>query len=501
MIEKSTIEKPRTFNADLANLPAALAPLIPQQRWVVWSWEWREKRPKTETGGKWTKPPHQAHNPSLFAKSDDPSTWGSYADAIAAVTAGNADGIGFMLLKSEIAAGDLDHCVDPETGMIDGWAQKLRTEANGAYCEITVSGRGLRVIGISNGNKVHRKFTFNRETGAGLELYRNAARYITISGREIGSCVKLPPFDDFVDTMFARYGAAKSEAKGTTGAKNGTENNSGAFDFNSAGPQSQSNPQSIDYDEVIKNGAPEGQRSELFQGCVWHLAATGKSVEEITEELAQYPNGIGEKYADRLAEEVARSYGKYRSQKFAAATGASAASTAASNSWPQIYVLAGQLPRVVNEAETALLDASGDREVYQRGGLVVRPILSKLKASDNRDTWAWRIIEVTLPHMVEMLTCAAQFLKWDAPDRRRSFPLTPRTRSLRPTCTVKVAGNCRSFSASPIRRSCARTAPSASSRDTMRQAACYASSTITFRRSRKNRAVMMPRRRWQSLSN
>jgi hypothetical protein len=256
----STIEKPQTFNADLANLPAALAPLISQQRWVAWSWEWRAR--KNGKGGKWTKPPRQAHDLSLFAKSDDPSTWGNYADAVAAVTAGIADGIGFMLLKSEIAAGDLDHCVDPETGMIDVWAQKLREEANGAYCEITVSGRGLRVIGVSSGDGIHRKFTFNRETGAGLELYRNTARYITISGREIGSCAKLPPFDGFVDTMFARYNEAKSKTKGTT------------FDFNSAGPQS--NPQSIDYDDIIKSGAPEGQRSELFQACVWHLAVDGE---------------------------------------------------------------------------------------------------------------------------------------------------------------------------------------------------------------------------------
>ena len=43
---------------------------------------------------------------------------------------------------------------------------------------------------------------------------------------------------------------------------------------------------SIDYDEVIRNGAPNGQRSELFQACVWHLAAKGMSVEEIVAELA-----------------------------------------------------------------------------------------------------------------------------------------------------------------------------------------------------------------------
>jgi hypothetical protein len=312
-----------------------------------------------------------------------------------------------MLSKSDITAGDLDHCRDPETGMIDQWADKLHAEANGAYREVTVSGRGMRIIGITtSGQETQRKFTFDRETGAGLELYRNTARYITISGLEVGTCAALPALDGFIDTMLERYDGEARRAR-----TNGAHARRG-FDFNEAGPQ-------IDYEDVIRNGAPEGQRSELFQAVVWHLAVKGKAVEEIVEELTQYPHGIGEKYAGRLAEEVARSYSKWRSQKLTAATGADAgdASSAGSNSWPQIYVLAGQLPRVVNEAETALLNDR--REVYQRGGLVVRPILSKLKASGDRSTWAWRIIEVTQPHMVEMLTCAAQFLRYDG--RAKAF--------------------------------------------------------------------------------
>jgi hypothetical protein len=301
-------QRPQTFNGDLANLPAALVPLTLQERWVVWSWEWRSG--KKGANGKWTKPPRQASNPSRFAASNDPSTWGSYGDAVAAVVAGKADGIGFMLLKSEIAAGDLDHCRDPETGMVDAWAETLHAEANGAYREITVSGRGLRIIGIANGDEVHRKFTFDRKTGAGLELYRNTARYITISGCEIGSCAKLPPLDGFIDTAFARYASTAGGARARKGTQaNGSGTN--GLDFNNAGPQ----PSSIDYDEVIRNGAPEGQRSELFQACVWHLAGAGKSVEEIVEELALYPNGISEKYADRLAEEVARSYSKWQAER------------------------------------------------------------------------------------------------------------------------------------------------------------------------------------------
>jgi hypothetical protein len=380
-----TSNRPQTFNGDLAHLPDALSPLTGQTRWVVWLWEWRA----TRAAGKWTKPPRQARDPGRNAKSNDPSTWSSYEDAVAAVTSGNADGIGFMLLGSGIGAGDLDHCRNPETGAVDPWAETLSVEADGAYREVTVSGGGLRVIGKVSGPEAHRKFTFDRNTGAGVEVYRNTARYITVSGLELGTCVELPPLDGFIDNVLMRYGGHQA----------------GGLDFNDAGPQSSS----IDYDNLIRNGAPEGQRSDLFQSVVWHLAGKGWSADQIVDELTRYPNGIAAKFADRLHAEVTRSFEKWRARKRAAAIGATASED---TPWPQIYIVPGELPRVVNEAETALL-ALG-REIYQRGGLIVRPVLSKLKAADDRDTKCWNLIPVTRPHLAETLTRAAQFLKWDA---------------------------------------------------------------------------------------
>ena len=69
--------------------------------------------------GKWTKPPLQARFPARRAKNNDPATWSSYAEAAHAVQEGLGDGIGFVLTGTEIAAIDLDHCRDPETGAID----------------------------------------------------------------------------------------------------------------------------------------------------------------------------------------------------------------------------------------------------------------------------------------------------------------------------------------------------------------------------------------------
>ena len=147
---------------------------------MVWSWELREAK---SGKGKWTKPPRQARDPAYNARSNDPSTWGTYDDAVVAVHRGNADGIGY-------------HCSAPasvpSTSTMSSIVKVNRSagrhnsaaEANRAYQEITVSGAGLRIIGTTTGPETHRKFTFDRKTGAGIELYRNTARYITVSGLE-----------------------------------------------------------------------------------------------------------------------------------------------------------------------------------------------------------------------------------------------------------------------------------------------------------------------------
>jgi len=143
---------------------------------------------------------------------------------------------------------------------------------------------------------------------------------------------------------------------------------------------------------------------------VWHLAALGWTVEQIVDELSKYPNGIGLKYVGRLLTEVTCSFGKWQRRRRAHAQGAAAA---ANTPWPQIKIVPGELPRVVNEAEDALLLLPG-REIYQRGGMLVRPVLNQsLKASADRNTESWQLVAVTRSHLVEILCYAAQFLRYD----------------------------------------------------------------------------------------
>jgi hypothetical protein len=395
------MDKPATYNGNLDHLPPALERLTTERRWLVWRWETRSKKsgePDLNKKGelKWTKPPYQARFPKHHAATDDPLTWGTYLDAVDAVKYGEADGIGYALLGSDLGAIDLDKCRNAVTGEVADWAEELHAEAGDAYHEVTVSGQGTRILGITNGPTRQRRF--NLGDGAGIELFRNTARYITVSGNERGTCAELPPIDGLIDALEERYDAQKGGKRASLDT----------LDFNDAGPRAR------DYDDLIRDGAPDGDRSQEFQRVVWHLASKGMTAEEITDELARHPNGIGRKYANRLHAEVLRSYDKWRAQRRRSATGAMLKDEEAP--WPEIKIVPGELPRIVNEAEAALLGLR--REIYQRGGMIVRPALTPVKTFHNRDTEAWRILEVPSGYFAETLARAAQWFKYSRRSRK-----------------------------------------------------------------------------------
>jgi hypothetical protein len=125
-------------------------------------------------------------------------------------------------MDTSIAALDLDHCRDPETGQVDAWAQEILDASPAAYVEVTVSGTGLRIIGIATGGEQHKKFAISgARHGAAIEVYRKAVRYITVSGLELSHCTELPNIDQLIDDIVARH-----------------ENGGNGFDFDKVHPPS-----------------------------------------------------------------------------------------------------------------------------------------------------------------------------------------------------------------------------------------------------------------------
>jgi hypothetical protein len=392
--------------------------VIPQKRWVNWN-----QVERVTKGGKvkWTKPPFQPARPHIAARSNNPATWGSYAEAVAAVRTSQAAGIGIMLLPGELAAADLDKCRDVESGEVCGWAARMCVEARelGLYVEVTVSGSGLRLIGLSHqGTELHKRFSFNRKTGEGLELYRATARFITVSGLQEGDCTVMGPIDSYLDLLNQRFGA------GPPPTQQPPLTEGGMIDFNAA-------PLLRDADyfaELIENGAEVGERSERFAECIWHLANRGMTAEEIVEELSRHPGGIAAKYAKRLSAEVTRCFGKWQSRCRASVTGETQdagytifdAGSTIFDAWPQIRVTPGELPRVVNEAEEALLLLG--EEFFHRGGQLVRPVFT-IDKTDKPE--GWQLVPLERPYLVECLCRAGQFTTWknkawriiDAPDK------------------------------------------------------------------------------------
>jgi AAA domain len=288
--------KPQTYCADLTYLPEAIHPFTEEKRWTCWKWV-----PRANGSGEivWTKPPYDPYG--NFAKSNDPPTWCTFPQALGAYQTGKFDGIGYMLSETQIAAIDLDKCRNPETGGLDEWAADIINDAReeGAYIETTVSGTGIRIIGTSHGAATQRIWLINGSSR--IELYRNTARYITISGLEIGACGELPELSIF-DRLIVKYDSQKP---------NGTGNdNSDAFDFNDA-PE-----QFGDIDDIIKNGVPKGKRSETFQYVISQLATQGLSIDEIERRLREYPAGIAAKYwPQQLRTEIERSFAKWQERQ------------------------------------------------------------------------------------------------------------------------------------------------------------------------------------------
>ncbi|MDE2165523.1 MAG: hypothetical protein KGJ66_04205 [Alphaproteobacteria bacterium] len=79
---------------------------------------------------------------------------------------------------------------------------------------------------------------------------------------------------------------------------------------------------------------------------------------------------------------------------------------------PDIRVTDGELPRVVDEAETALLKSG--QGLYQRGGMLVRPYIERVPCAAGSMTLSYRMSRPSIPHLRECMTRSANFLQFDA---------------------------------------------------------------------------------------
>jgi primase-polymerase (primpol)-like protein len=119
----------------VANLP--LDDLRPYPHAVTWALAWRAG--KNGNPGAWTKVPKNprtGHN----AKSNNPATWADVAYVLA-----HFDRFGFVVWTADpFTFLDLDKAINPLTGTIKPWAQRIVDRLLGAYWERSTTGAGLK---------------------------------------------------------------------------------------------------------------------------------------------------------------------------------------------------------------------------------------------------------------------------------------------------------------------------------------------------------------------
>jgi len=293
--------RPTTYQKNLAKPPAALALLRERPQWSIWRWT-------QLSNGRWQKPPFMASEPRRHASVNDPSTWTDYNSALAAVQAGHGDGMTYMLSENDpFAAIDLDHCRDANTRSIDTWAQNFLDTGRHSYSEVTPSGRGCRIWGLTNGgHSLHRKFSLlidGKEVA--VELFRRTNKALTITGYALDTIRELADIDGVIDWAIVwaerRRAAAAETAAKVAAPTNGLNSNGCKYGLD-------------EIEQIVRAGAPAGaNRSDVFHSIIGHYVGCGWSVEQILEHLQQFPEGVGGRYLTehRLHQEIARSASKY----------------------------------------------------------------------------------------------------------------------------------------------------------------------------------------------
>lgn len=247
---------------------------IPQElkkynQWVNW-------RGETKDGNE-TKVPY---NPSGgYAKTNDHLTWSTFNEVIKKIN--RFDGIGFVLTEDDPFVGiDLDDCRCPAFDIIDPKIQNHVMALN-TYCEISPSGKGLRLL-------LKATIPVDGKKKGQYEIYKSK-RYLTLTGQKLNSCSKYienrqSEVDAFYQAIFQNDHLGKVQSSVNISDWDGTVS-------------TLSIPENIK--TIIQTDFPKGRRSEVLYSCVCSLVRAGYEDSIISTIILNNP--IGEKAREKGA--------------------------------------------------------------------------------------------------------------------------------------------------------------------------------------------------------
>lgn len=133
-------------------------------------------------------------------------TWSDYDAAMGAYARyKQLSGIGFVLnpdtMRKNLVAIDLDHVLDPATGEIVEWAQKILDTFADSYQEVSFSGDGFHIFIYADWPDGDNEFSHK---GTTIEIYRGK-RYIAITGNIHNGRDKITSYGNEVVELIAEY--------------------------------------------------------------------------------------------------------------------------------------------------------------------------------------------------------------------------------------------------------------------------------------------------------
>lgn len=204
----------------------------------------------------------------------DPGTWGSFAQAEAAYSEGDRDGVGFVLAGDGVVGIDLDHVVDDGVPAPDALA--LLAAVGAEYVELSPSGTGLHGWGYWSEAFPGRR---GRLDGLSVEVY-SRERYLTVTGHPLpGKDGPLVPLN--LAPVFEGLSAQRS-APPTEEAQKMTEENGSHLLLSSVGippgclptREGERNSCLFTLARYVKGKRPDATREELRAiAQEWHRLA------------------------------------------------------------------------------------------------------------------------------------------------------------------------------------------------------------------------------------
>ena len=253
--------------------PSAIpAELRETDRWLAWRLLHGKKPPVDDAG----RP---------MSTWQEPDSWLSFAAAKKRANGldGQA-GVGFVL-GDGFSGLDLDDCRDPGNGDIGPQAKAVIAFAEGAYAEVSPSGKGVKVFGRGEG---WLEITFRKDA---VTVDRKATGYFCVTGNvyRVGKIVALP-LDDLVTHFGQKKVGAKKAERATALPPDGAE------------------------------VRPGQQNPWLFKrACMW--VSRGMSdyedvIGQVRVEAKRCPDALGEaKWDERDYETIARSALRYAGER------------------------------------------------------------------------------------------------------------------------------------------------------------------------------------------